>query len=113
MEGVESVTQTYSEEDLYGVNNMTLFSLGVALLELAHWKSIERLGSPQDPNAILTARRVSARSTPLGPKYKEIVRKCVQCNFGFGTDLNKKELQAAVYGDVVYPLEKMIETLLI
>ncbi|KAF2116698.1 hypothetical protein BDV96DRAFT_491096 [Lophiotrema nucula] len=111
MEGVEGTVQPYSDEDLYGINNMALFSLGVALLELGHWKSIESLSIQQDPNAILTARRLAARPTPLGPKYQEIARKCLQCNFGFGTDLNNANLQAAVYGDVVCQLEKMIESL--
>ncbi|ORY11614.1 hypothetical protein BCR34DRAFT_601219 [Clohesyomyces aquaticus] len=111
MEGVESATEVISEEEYFGIENPTLFSLGVALMELARWEPLESMSNQKDPNAILTARRVSRRSTPLGPKYQEIVRKCLQCNFGFGTDLNKEELQAAVYGDVVLPLEKMIETL--
>jgi hypothetical protein len=111
MEGVEEVVGAFSEEDYFGINNTTLFFLGVALLELAHWKSLESLSTQQDPNPILTARRLASRPTPLGPRYQEIARKCLQCNFGFGTDLNKKELQTAVYGDVVCQLERMIETL--
>jgi hypothetical protein len=64
-----------------------------------------------DPHEILTARRLAARPTPLGPKYQSITRKCLSCDFGFGNDLAKEELQAAVYSDVVTPLEKMIESL--
>ncbi|KAF2792303.1 hypothetical protein K505DRAFT_55457 [Melanomma pulvis-pyrius CBS 109.77] len=111
MEGVEEVVGAFSEEDYFGINNTTLFFLGVALLELAHWKPLESLSTPQDPNEILTARRLASRPTPLGSRYQEIARKCLQCNFGFGTDLNKKELQTAVYGEVVCQLEKMIKTL--
>ena len=114
MEGVESnapATYTFSEADYFGINNATLFHLGVALLELGHWKSLESLSHEQDPNPILTARRLASRQTPLGPKYQEIIRKCLQCNFGFGTDLNKNELQSAVYGDVVCQLESMIRSL--
>ncbi|KAF2865320.1 hypothetical protein BDV95DRAFT_632374 [Massariosphaeria phaeospora] len=111
MEGVEGAVEEVSEEEYFGINNTTLFFLGVALLEIAHWKSLENLKLPKDPNEILTARRLASRPTPLGPKYQEIARKCLQCNFGFGTDLNKKELQAAVYGDVVCQLERMIESL--
>lgn len=111
MDGVEEVVEA-SEEDIYGINNTTLFFLGVALLELAHWKPLESLIVPQDLNEILTARRLASRPTPLGStKYQEIVRKCLQCNFGFGTDLSKKELQTAVYGDVVCQLEMMIDAL--
>jgi hypothetical protein len=111
MEGVEEVMEAFSEEDYFGINNTTLFFLGVALLEVAHWKPLESLGNPQDPNAILTARRLASRPGPLGPRYDGLVRKCLQCNFGFGTDLSNKELQTAVYGDVVCPLEKMMEAL--
>jgi hypothetical protein len=111
MEGVEEVMEAFSEEEYFGINNTPLFFLGVALLEVAHWKPLESLGNPQDPNAILTARRLASKPSPLGPRYDELVRKCLQCNFGFGTDLSKKELQTAVYGDVVCPLEKMMEAL--
>ena len=101
----------FSEEDYFGINNITLFFLGVALLEVAHWKPLESLSNPQDPNAILTARRLASKPSPLGKRYQEVVRKCLQCNFGFGTDLSKKELQTAVYGDVVCPLEEMLKAL--
>ncbi|KAF2740999.1 hypothetical protein EJ04DRAFT_423887 [Polyplosphaeria fusca] len=111
MEGVEDSKDAFTEEEYFGINNMAIFSLGVAFLELAHWKPIEALGSEHDPNAILTARRLASRPNPLGPKYQELALKCLQCNFGFGTDLSNKNLQAAVYGDVVCQLDKMIETL--
>ena len=111
MEGVICPEEAVAEEDIYGINNAPLFSLGVALLEIAHWKSLEDQKIPRDSNIILTARRLASRPSPMGPKYQEILRKCLQCNFGFGTDLNKKELQAAVHGDVVCQLEKMIDSL--
>ncbi|KAI9784902.1 MAG: hypothetical protein M1816_000597 [Peltula sp. TS41687] len=110
MDGVERTTYVSAPSDadetklLYGINNMTLFSLGVALLELGHWKFLES-------DVILNARRLATRRAPLGPKYQDIVLKCLQCNFGFGTDLNRRELQNAVYSDVVCQLEKMIEAL--
>ncbi|KAF2005194.1 hypothetical protein P154DRAFT_354315 [Amniculicola lignicola CBS 123094] len=114
MEGIvqdPTSIQPISEEDYYGINNLPLFFLGVALLELAHWKTLESMSKPADPNLILTARRLANMPTTLGPRYQDIMRKCLQCNFGFGTDLGKRELQSAVYGDVVGPLEKMIESL--
>jgi hypothetical protein len=111
MEGIEEIVGAFSEEEYFGINNTTLFFLGVALLEVAHWKPLESLSNPQDPNAILTERRLASKPSPLGPRYQEVVRKCLQCNFGFGTDLSKKELQTAVYGDVVCSLEKMLKAL--
>jgi hypothetical protein len=111
MEGIEAIKPLFSEEEYFGIENPTLFSLGVALLEIAHWQPLESLSTLPYPNEYVAARRLASRPTPLGPKYQEIARKCLQCNFGFGTDLKKKELQAGVYGDVVCQLEKMIETL--
>lgn len=36
MDGVEGTTEV-SEEDRYGINDLPLFFLGVALLEIANW----------------------------------------------------------------------------
>ena len=98
---------------LFGINNMMLFSLGVALLEFGHRRPLQALRRDQDRYDVVTARRLSQSHTPLGPKYQDIVRKCLQCNFGFGTDLSKPELQRAVYGDVICQLENMIDSLTI
>lgn len=115
MEGVECTEAAEkgdaTEDEIYGINNATLFCLGVALLEISHWKPIEHHSLVRDANQIVTARRLAARSSPLGPKYQDIARKCLQCNFGFGTDLDKKELQEAVHRDVICQLEQMIESL--
>jgi len=114
MEGLETNAThfyTFSEEEYLGINNPTLFSLGVALLELGHWKPLESLSREQDPNLTMTARRLAACQTPLGPKYQKIARKCLQCTFRSGTDLSKEELQSEIYDDVVCQLERMIESL--
>ncbi|PVI03074.1 hypothetical protein DM02DRAFT_717011 [Periconia macrospinosa] len=119
MEGVECATAAgkadavpiATEDEIYGINNATLFCLGVALLEIAHWKPIEHHNLTRDANPIITARRLAARPSLLGPRYQDIARKCLQCNFGFGTDLEKKELQEAVHRDVICQLEQMIELL--
>ena len=47
----------------------------------------------------------------LGPRYQRIVQKCLQCNFGFGNDLETTNLQSAVYRGVVSELETMIDSL--
>jgi len=101
MDGIEMASSTnipncnnqpISETDrkyLYGISSLPLFSLGVALLEVSHW----------------------SRGSPLGPKYREIIKKCLRSDFGFGSDLSKPSLQAAVYNDVVCELEEMIAVL--
>lgn len=96
----------------FGINNLSLFFLGVALLDIAHWKPLEnKMILRDEDNQVLTARRLAAKSTSLGPAYQKIAQKCLQCNFGFCTKLNNKGLQTAVYNDVVCELEGMIDRL--
>ncbi|KAF3033695.1 hypothetical protein E8E12_004401 [Didymella heteroderae] len=114
MDDVKHTVHTVSEQVQYGINNTTLFFLGVALLEIAHWKPIEEKMIARDlDNEIFAARRLAAGRAPLGPQYQKIAEKCLQCNFGFGTSLSSKSLQTAVYNDVVCELEAMIEKLAI
>ncbi|KAF2036133.1 hypothetical protein EK21DRAFT_52993 [Setomelanomma holmii] len=112
MEGVQNTDNTVSDEIKYGINNLPLFFLGVALLEIAHWKPLESKMIPRDQeDQVYTARRLAQGRAYLGPEYQKIAQKCLQCNFGFGTKLNSKSLQTAVYNDVVCELEGMIERL--
>jgi hypothetical protein len=112
MDDVHNTTQTISDEIKYGINNLPLFFLGVALLEIAHWKPLEEKMIPRDQyDHVYTARRLAQGRAPLGPEYQKIAEKCLQCNFGFGTKLGSKSLQTAVYNDVVCGLEGMIERL--
>jgi hypothetical protein len=94
-----------------GVDNITLFCLGVALLEIAHWKPISSLREDYDDDSIDTARRMANGHSLLGKWYDETIRKCLRCDFAFGTDLRRLELQRAVYGEVICPLEDLIERL--
>lgn len=69
---------------------------------------------PKDcKDEVFTARRLGRGRTHLGPVYQKIAQKCLRCDFGFGTKLSSRDLQAAVYNDVVCELESMIETLTI
>ncbi|KZM18912.1 hypothetical protein ST47_g9943 [Ascochyta rabiei] len=110
MEGIQGPAKIISEKVQYGINNVTLFFLGVALLEIAYWKPIEDQMKPGDHNnQIYAARRIaSSRPSSLGPAYQKIAEKCLQCNFGFGTKLESKRLQTAVYNDVVCGLENLL-----
>lgn len=112
MEDLQSDENTVSAEIKYGINNLPIFFLGVALLEIAHWKPLEsKMISRDQKDQVYTARRLALGRAPLGPEYQKIVSKCLQCNFGMGTELSSKSLQTAVYNDVVCGLEGMIERL--
>ncbi|KAB2569715.1 hypothetical protein DBV05_g11614 [Lasiodiplodia theobromae] len=95
-------------ELLYGIRNAPLFSLGVALLEVSQQRPLHFRGVNPE-NEVIAVRRLARGSMRLGPRYKEIVRRCLECDFGYGNDLGKSDLQSAVYGQVVCQLEEMMK----
>jgi hypothetical protein len=90
---------------LYGVRNMTLWSLGTILLQIGWWSKIEA------PNDVLAVRRLSSQMPTLGPKYQRLTKRCLECDFGYGEDLSKPRLQQAVYENLVCELTAMINSL--
>ncbi|KXH30991.1 hypothetical protein CNYM01_11381 [Colletotrichum nymphaeae SA-01] len=115
MEGIEATAMPDSNDEVetaaerakleYGIRNLTLWSLGITLLQIGRWSSLE---APED---VLSVRRLSRQVPTLGPKYRDLTRKCLECDFGFGDDLLKPRLQQAVYESVVCELSDMIKTL--
>ncbi|KAL6812346.1 hypothetical protein J3E69DRAFT_348397 [Trichoderma sp. SZMC 28015] len=105
---VESpVSLTQSVEDVqykHGVRNVTLYSLGAALLAIGRWERI-------DHNDIEGVRRLASQPCYLGPVYQELTQKVLDCDFGYGKDLKKPRLQEAIYEMVVLELESMIASL--
>jgi hypothetical protein len=95
----------------YGVDNMTLCSLGIALLQIGYRQPLHELRREHEPNNLYTARRLAIGANPLGPKFQGIIQKCLRCDFGSGTDLESPELQGAVFNDVACELEGMLAKL--
>jgi hypothetical protein len=96
------------------IRNPFLFGLGVMLLELAHEAPLRSLRKAADAAAndqnteYYTADRVRLSvSRLLGGRYAEVARKCIQCDFGRGSDLNDVTLQECFYRDVVCELEEL------
>jgi hypothetical protein len=83
-----------------GIRNVTLHSLGAALLQIGRWKSM-------DTEDVVLVCKAAAKPSRLGPRYDDLTTKCLYCDFGFGADLNKPQLQGAIYESVVYELEQM------
>lgn len=88
----------------YGVRNMTLWSLGTGLLQIGKW-SLENLDD------VPSIRRAAADDSNFGPKYRDLTKKCLECDFGCGDDLSKPRLQQAVYESLVCGLTDMIQAL--
>jgi hypothetical protein len=90
-----------------GIRNLTMHSLGVALLQVGQWSTINQ----DDVVEVRKIADLAERDSRLGPRYQAITRQCLDCDFGFGKDLSQPELQAAIYKDVVCELESLICTL--
>jgi hypothetical protein len=97
---------------MYGIRNLALAKLGVALIEICSQQDIAKLIKSPTPHDVIGARKILLEKPPylqkLGRQYIEIVRKCIDCDFACGDDLSKDDLQSAVYTDVVCVLEETI-----
>jgi hypothetical protein len=89
---------------LYGIRNMTLHSLGAVLLQIGTWNRVEA-------DDVLQVRRLAQQVPRLGPKYRDLMQKCLNCDFGCGSNLTRPQLQQAVYEDVFEELDDMIKCL--
>lgn len=90
-----------------GVRNLTMHSLGVALLQIGQWDPLR----PENIVAIRKTADLAARDSRLGPTYQRLTQKCLECDFGCGKDLAQPELQSAVYQDVVCEIEELVSLL--
>lgn len=84
-----------------GIRNVTMYSLGAALLQISRWELL-------DVCDVVQLRRKAGQPSRLGPRYDDLASKCLYCDFGFGADLAKRQLQYAFYADVVCELEQMV-----
>jgi len=97
----------------FGIRNLTLAKLGVALLDICAQSIIMAPGldgTPR-PRDIIEARKLLDEQhhsiTTLGPRYLDAVRKCLYCDFSCNDDLHGEALQSAVYTEVVCTLQDM------
>ncbi|KAI0970719.1 hypothetical protein F4678DRAFT_100313 [Xylaria arbuscula] len=90
----------------HGIRNLSLYCLGVALLQIGRW---DPLADTTDD--VVVVRRLAARSCRLGPRYQALMQKCIECDFGEGSDLSNPQLQGTIYESVVCELERLIEVL--
>lgn len=90
-----------------GFPNIALYELGRFLLQIGYWKPLENL-HPAEVRKLLSA---PGRRPPICKRYRDIARKCLECDFGAGQDLSAHKLQKAVFKDVVCELEQLISQL--
>jgi hypothetical protein len=115
----QRLTEKNQAYQLY--RNELLFNLGVILLELGYDAPLQYLSSPEDIKGgdtdaswytdFFTARRLGkCAARELDARYGRLAKKCLECDFGVGDDLNSLELQSAILKDVVNELDKCIQS---
>jgi hypothetical protein len=90
----------------HGIRNLSLYRLGIALLQIGRWDPL--VDATED---VVVVRRLAARNNRLGPRYQALTQKCIECDFGEGSDLGNSQLQGAIYESVICELESLIEVL--
>lgn len=113
-------TPVTSVSEQIGLNSSTksIQALGIMLLELCFGEAIEDQpirskylgpdGQPNDMTDFCTAQHWLQHDAlgEGGPEYFEAIRRCLFCAFGpKSTNLEDDELRAAIYSEVVEPLE--------
>jgi hypothetical protein len=96
----------------------SLSNLGILLLELCFWQTIESLdlrksylgpdGQPNQWTDYMTAQDWAQMVREEEPDLGPVIRCCVFYTFPVKADWNDKRLIQAVYANVVEPLEKII-----
>ncbi|KAF4621929.1 hypothetical protein G7Y89_g14415 [Cudoniella acicularis] len=104
------------------IRNFHTYRLGVILLELGYQTPFSKLREEEDilqspqngrSNRDLEVANLISETlcTDMGAPFQKIVQKCLNCDFGNGTDLKSSGLQAAFQRDIVGELERIEERL--
>ncbi|KAF7515445.1 hypothetical protein G7054_g14569 [Neopestalotiopsis clavispora] len=103
--GTDDLAQQHEAARLeHGIRNLTLWSLGVVLLQIGSWSTTPA------PDDVLAVRRAALRSSDMGPQYQELAKQCLDCDFGHGDDLSDSRLQLAVYENITEKLSAMADS---
>ncbi|KAF3002702.1 hypothetical protein E8E13_010074 [Curvularia kusanoi] len=114
--GTTQVIQNHQDlKFVYGIRNLPLAKLGIALLEIGCQTEIGKLTATPAAHDVINARKVllspPAAMSHLGGRYLKIARKCLECDFACGDDLSEVDLQGAFYTEVVCGLDGMLQDL--
>jgi hypothetical protein len=104
----------------YPVRNLTLFCLGIVLIEITLGRTLESMRTDDDPlnvngeSDILTKLCIARRALEMGIisgeagiRYGEAVYRCIWSEFGvLNTSLGNDDFRRAVYDGVIVPLEE-------
>ncbi|KAI0377100.1 hypothetical protein F5Y04DRAFT_292205 [Hypomontagnella monticulosa] len=89
----------------HGIRNLTLYGLGVALLQIGLWENVAWGDHIQ-------VRRKVSRLSFLGRRYRNAAKRLIDCDFGLATEeLGDRKLQSAIFNAVVGDLESLLHEL--
>ncbi|KAI1410546.1 hypothetical protein F5Y13DRAFT_202020 [Hypoxylon sp. FL1857] len=89
--------------DNHGIRNLTLYGLGVALLQIGLWDHVAWEDHIQ-------VRQKIALLTFLGKRYRDATKRLIYCDFGLATEqLEDVKLQSAIFTEVVGVLELLLQ----
>ncbi|KAI0114792.1 hypothetical protein F4814DRAFT_459679, partial [Daldinia grandis] len=89
----------------HGIRNITLYGLGVALLQIGLWERVAWEDHVQ-------VRRKAARLSYLGKRFRNATKRLIDCDFGLATEqLEDPVLQDAIFSYVVGDLESLYRDL--
>ncbi|KAI1096619.1 hypothetical protein F5B19DRAFT_153271 [Rostrohypoxylon terebratum] len=88
----------------FGIRNIALYSLGVALLQIGLWNNVR-----WDDHVLV---RQKAEHLPcFGKRYRKVVSKLIWCDFSHGEDLNNPKLLSAIFNEIIIELDSLLRIL--
>lgn len=106
------------KEPRTGVRNSYIYSLGIILLELGFGAPLRSLRRDLDEEGGQIGKTTDDRtadrlkylvSKQLGARYGKVVRKCLDCDFDSGYELDNLALRNAVFDQVVMELDRCLK----
>lgn len=111
-----------TDPDLPLLRNVSVFNLGLALLELTFGHPIEYYENEKDlrngvrtvmTNRLTAERLIGKIEMYEGKRYSDVVYRCIHCDFGSRvTSFENDEFRQNFYSGVVVPLEKILDDFL-
>jgi hypothetical protein len=106
-----------ADPDLALIRNVSVFNLGLALLELTYGHPIEYYQSESDlrngtrtamTNMLIAQRLIGQIEEYEGKRYSDVVYRCIYCDFGTRVaSFENAEFRQKFYKGVVVPLESI------
>ena len=107
------------DSDFDLIRNVSVFNLGLILLELAFGHPIEYFQSDKDQkdstrpvlmNRLIAGRLLLQIEDYEGKRYRDVVSRCIHCDFGTSvTSFENDEFRQTFYEGVVVPLQGILK----